>query len=285
MSIGMSRNGRSETLAGLISSEQIAEFQEKGATCIRGLFDQEWLDKLAVGVNKNFADPGPWNTVYTPEGEPGGFYDDYCNWQRISEYEDFIKHSPAAELGGNLTSSDTARIYHEHVLVKEPGTKETTPWHHDLPYYGVDGDQLCSIWLPLDKVPQSVCPEFVAGSHNSGTLYYPRLFINNTNYAEGIDGYETIPDITAQREELELLSWDLELGDCIVFHMRTVHGAPATSGLTSRRRAFSTRWTGDDARFAKRAWKTSPPYPEVNLEAGDEMEHGSFPVCWSCIKV
>ena len=267
-------------LADRITPEQITEFQEKGAICLRGLFDKEWLDQLAVGVEKNFADPGPWNTVYTPEGQPGGFYDDYCNWQRISEYEDFIKNSPAAELAARLMASTTARIYHEHVLVKEPGTKETTPWHHDLPYYGVDGDQLCSIWLPLDKVPQNVCPEFVASSHSSGSLYYPRLFINNTNYAEGIEGYQTIPDISAQRDELELLSWELGLGDCIVFHMRTVHGAPATSGLKSRRRAFSTRWTGDDARFAQRAWKTSPPYPEVDLKPGDAMEHASFPVCW-----
>jgi len=272
------------TLVGKISDAQVEEFQRSGAVCVRGVFDQNWLNELAAGVEKNFANPGPWNTVYTPEGKPGGFYDDYCNWQQIKEYEDFIKQSPAAELSARMMCSSVSRIYHEHVLVKEPGTLEPTPWHHDLPYYGVDGDQLCSIWLPLDKVPQNACPEFVAGSHNSGTLYYPRLFINNTNYAEGIDGYQSIPDVNAERDKHELLSWDLELGDCILFHMRTVHGAPATAGLKSRRRAFSTRWIGDDARFAKRAWKTSPPYPEVDLKAGDVMEHASFPVCWESNK-
>lgn len=258
----------------------VDEFECNGAVCLRGLFDRSWLDKLAVGLERNFANPGPDHTVYTKEGEPGGFYDDYCNWQRIDEYRDFVMHSPAAETAARAMRSTTSRIYHEHVLVKEPGTREVTPWHHDQPYYGVDGNQLCSIWLPLDAVPKSACPEFVAGSHASGVLYYPRLFIDHENYANGIEGFEAIPDVDTHREEYDVLSWDLELGDCIVFHMRTVHGAPATTGLKSRRRGFSTRWLGDDARFAVRPWKTSPPYREVRLSPGDPMEHPSFPVSW-----
>jgi len=263
-----------------IPDSLVDEFERRGAVCLRAVFAQSWLDKLADGVDKNFADPGPDHTVYTRKDEPGGFYDDYCNWQRIDEYRDFVMNSPAAEISARLMQSETARIYHDHVLVKEPGTREVTPWHHDLPYYGVDGNQLCSIWLPLDKVPKSACPEFVAGSQASGVLYYPRLFIDHENYGQDHPGFETIPDIDAQRSEVDLLSWDLELGDCIAFHMRTIHGAPATTGLKSRRRGFSSRWLGDDARFAIRPWATSPPFKEVKLEPGDVMDHASFPVAW-----
>jgi ectoine hydroxylase-related dioxygenase (phytanoyl-CoA dioxygenase family) len=250
-----------------IPDSLVDEFERRGAVCLRAVFAQSWLDKLADGVDKNFADPGPEHTVYTRKGEPGGFYDDYCNWQRIVEYRDFVMNSPAAEIAARLMQSKTARIYHDHVLVKEPGTR-------------VDGNQLCSIWLPLDKVPKSACPEFVAGSQASGVLYYPRLFIDHEDYAQDQPGFETIPDIDAQRSEIDLLSWDMQLGDCIVFHMRTIHGAPATTGLKSRRRGFSTRWLGDDARFAIRPWATSPPFKEVNLEPGEVMEHPSFPVAW-----
>lgn len=264
----------------MITQENISSFDKDGVVCLRGLFSAEWLERLAVGVEKNFNDPGPFNTVYTDVGSPGGFYDDYCNWQRIDEYRDFVEHSPAAQIAARITQSSVARIYHEHVLIKEPGTRESTPWHHDLPYYGVDGDQLCSIWLPLDPVPKSACPEFVLGSHKAGMLYYPKLFLTGENYAEDIDGFETIPDIDSTRADYQISSWDLELGDCIVFHMRTVHGAPPTEGLETRRRGFSTRWLGDDARFATRAWQTSPPYPEVDLQHGDEMVHDSFPVIW-----
>ena len=265
----------------LVTDADIQDFEQNGAVCLRGVFDLAWLEKLSQGLDKNFADPGPDSTNYTETGKPGGFYDDYCNWRRIPEYKDFVHHSPAGEIAGRLTCSKTARIYHEHVLVKEPGTQEVTPWHHDLPYYGVDGNQLCSIWLPLDPVPRSVCPEFIAGSHRSGTLYYPRLFINHKNYAEGVPGFETMPAIDDRRDDYTILSWDLQPGDCIVFHMRTIHGAPATTHIKTRRRGFSTRWLGDDAKFAERPWKTSPPYREVQLKPGDPMVHSSFPAVWS----
>ena len=269
-----------------VTDDDVAAFARDGAVCLRQAFDRQWLSTLGHGVEKNFADPGPDHTVYTPDGQPGGFYDDYCNWQRIDEYRDFVLHSPAAEIAARLTRSGSARIYHEHVLVKEPGTREVTPWHHDLPYYGVNGDQLCSIWLPLDPVPKSACPEFLAGSHATGKLYYPRQFIDHNDYPStrapgGAEAFETLPDIDASRAQHEILSWDLAPGDCIVFHMRTVHGAPATTGLRTRRRGFSTRWLGDDARFATRPWTTSPPYREVDLKPGDPMDHPSFPVVWS----
>ena len=264
-----------------ISKEQIETYSRDGAVCLRGLFESSWLTSLAEGVEENFRDPGPWSTQYTEPGEPGGFYDDYCNWQRIPQYRDFVENSPAAEIAGRLMRSGTARIYHDHVLVKEPGTREATPWHHDMPYYGVDGEQACSIWLPLDPVPRMACPEFIAGSHNSGKMYYPRLFIDSRNYADGAEGFESVPDIDAHRDDYRILSWDLSPGDCLVFHMRTLHGAPPTTGIKTRRRGFSTRWIGDDARFAERPWRTSPPFPEVRLNAGDTMDHPSFPVIWA----
>lgn len=265
----------------MISQQSIKDFERDGVVCLRGLFSIDQLNDLATGIEKNFADPGPFNTVYTDPDSPGGFYDDYCNWQRIEEYQHFIQHSAAGQIAARLMNSSHSRFYHEHVLVKEPGTRESTPWHHDLPYYGVDGDQLCSIWLPLDPVPQSVCPEFVLGSHEAGDLYYPRYFLTSENYAQGIEGFKTMPDIEKNRADFRIESWDLKPGDCLVFHMRTLHSAPPTTGLNARRRAFSTRWLGDDARFARRAWKTSPPYPEVDLEPGDEMIHDSFPLIWT----
>ena len=74
-------------------------------------------------------------------------WNDYCNWYRFDEYKDFVFNSPAAEIAGRLTQSYEIRLFHEHILVKEPKTSEPTPWHHDQPYYCVDGEQVCSIWF------------------------------------------------------------------------------------------------------------------------------------------
>lgn len=55
-------------------------------------------------------------TRYTPEGAPGKFYDDYCNWQRIDGYRSFVFNSPGAAIVGALMRSNEVRFYHEHVL-------------------------------------------------------------------------------------------------------------------------------------------------------------------------
>ena len=71
----------------------------------------------------------------------------------------------------------TARFFHEHVLVKEPRTESRTPWHHDLPYYCIDGTQCVSFWTALDPVPRAICLELVVGSHRWGKSFMPRKFI------------------------------------------------------------------------------------------------------------
>ncbi|HQY95321.1 MAG TPA: hypothetical protein PLS79_27155, partial [Caldilinea sp.] len=40
-----------------------------------------------------------------PAGEGGRFFDDYCNWTRIPEFESAIRKSPAAEVAADLMQS------------------------------------------------------------------------------------------------------------------------------------------------------------------------------------
>ena len=57
-------------------------------------------------------------------------------------------------------------FYHEHVLTKEAGTSKATPWHHDQSYYPVDGNQIVSLWIPVDFVGMESAIRFVKGSHS-----------------------------------------------------------------------------------------------------------------------
>jgi ectoine hydroxylase-related dioxygenase (phytanoyl-CoA dioxygenase family) len=148
----------------------------------------------------------------------------------------------------------------------------------------VDGEQVCSVWLPLVPVPRSVSPEFVAGSHRWGKTFAPRKFVDHRPYEGSLSAFETVPDIDARRTEYEILAWDLEPGDAIVFHMKTLHGAPGTAEHRFRRRAFSTRWLGDDAVFATRPFPTSPPFPGLGLKPGEPMEHELFPVVYRALQ-
>jgi ectoine hydroxylase-related dioxygenase (phytanoyl-CoA dioxygenase family) len=184
-------------------------------------------------------------------------------------------------MAAELMQSETVRIFHEHVLVKEPGTSNPTPWHHDQPYYCVDGKQVLSFWIPLDTVPQTTCPEFISGSHTWGKWFLPRKFSGvDYNYTE--EWLEPIPDIENQREDYDIRSWDLEPGDAIAFHYLTVHGAPPNKSKKLRRRGFAARWLGDDTTYAQRSGDISPPFPglEKRLNVGDPLDTDEFPQVW-----
>ncbi len=263
----------------MVTEAQVASFEKDGVVLIKGVF-KDWVKTLRKGIDNNMQSPGPFGKNYTKEGAGGQFFGDYCNWQRIDEYREFLFNSPAAQVCAELVQSNTVRIFHEHVLVKEPGTTQKTPWHHDQPYYCVNGSQLCSLWIPLDNVAQTVCPEFITGSHKWGKLFLPTKF-SGVQYERKGEPLSVMPDIDAARDNYDIVSWELEPGDCIAFHYLTVHGAPENlSG--ERRRAFSARLMGDDAVYAERGGEISPPFPglEKRLKAGMAMEAEEFPVVY-----
>ena len=43
-----------------IKKEEIQEFHENGAVCLRNVFDQEWVNKSAVGITKNVQNPSKY---------------------------------------------------------------------------------------------------------------------------------------------------------------------------------------------------------------------------------
>ena len=262
------------------SAAQIRDFQRDGVILLRDCFT-DWIDTLRDGVDANMGDPGPFGREYLADGQDGRFFGDYCNWRRIEPYRRFVFDSPVGRIAAALMQSRAARLFHEHVLVKEPGTDKVTPWHHDQPYYCVDGRQVVSFWIPLDPVPQATCPEFIAGSQAWGKWFLPRKF-SGIDYDHSDPSLEPMPDIDADRDSYDIRSWALQPGDAIAFHFMTVHGAPSNLSSTHRRRGFAVRWLGDDAVYAERSGEVSPPFPglAVRLRTGDPMVDDEFPLVY-----
>jgi ectoine hydroxylase-related dioxygenase (phytanoyl-CoA dioxygenase family) len=259
-----------------MQSQSIEDFQRDGACVLRGALSREEIETLTRGIEKNLANPGPLAAVASDANDPGRFFEDFCNWQRIAEYEAIMKHSALPAIARALMRSDTARIYHDHLLVKEAGTKQPTPWHQDQPYYNIEGRQNISFWIPVDPVDRETTLEFLAGSHD-GTWYMPRTFQANQAkwFTEG--SLADLPDMSLAENKARVIGWALEPGDCVAFHMLTLHAAP---GSTKRRRVFSARYLGDDIVHAPRAWRTSPEFAGISdeLPAGAAMEHALFPL-------
>ena len=251
-------------------------FQQKGVVCLNNIIDKYWIQKIKSGIKKNFINPSEYKCVYEKINKKEVFYDDYCNWKKISEYKDFLFNSGIANIASQLMNSKEVRLFHEHILIKEPGAKKKTPWHQDQTYYCIEGKQNISFWIPLDKILQDICPEFIESSHKWTNQYLPTKFIGKS-YDHVDKDFEKIPDIEKNREKYNITSYELNPGDVIAFNFSKIHGAPGNKSL-ERRRAFSARFIGDDARYIKRKGEMSPPFPEVKLKNGDKLNCDSFPL-------
>lgn len=259
-----------------IATQTIDDFRRDGCAVIRGAF-VPWIDGARDGVAENISAPSFRERTYRPEDGSAAFFQDFCMWSRIAGYRSLVTESPMAEMAAQLMGSPVARIFHDHVLVKEPGTSIATPWHQDAPYYLVEAPGTVSFWVPLDPVPRDRTLEFVAGTHRGGPIYRAERF-DGTNLYEG-DQSRRVPDVNAAREDLDIRGWAVEPGDAVVFDFRCLHGAPANSS-TRRRRVISVRWVGEGARFVRRPGRTSPPYPDLEYRDGAPFEGPEWPVLW-----
>lgn len=256
----------------------VEDYARDGAVAVRGLFSVDEIELLREGIDSNIVSPSPRSIVASRPDDPGWFMEDFCNWQDNAAYRRFIEETALASAAARLMQSRQVRLFHDHMLVKEPGTAQRTAWHQDQPFYNVDGRQNVSFWIPADQVPEEWTLEFVAGSH-TGPWLMPRTFMTEEARWFPDGSLEEAPDIEADRDAHRILRWAIEPGDAVAFHMLTLHGAAGVRG-TQRRRVFSVRLLGDDMVHAPRPWKTSPEFPDIDeeLPAGSPMDHPLFPV-------
>lgn len=256
-----------------VSPDQIETYQRDGVVLIKGLF-ADHVDELRAGIAANMETPGPYAAENLRAGEGGRFFDDYCNWQRIDVFEQVIRTSQAADVAAALMGSQTVQLFHDHILVKEPGTSKPTPWHSDGPYYFVSGQQNVSFWSPLDPVTDATL-RCVAGSHKWAKPVLPTRWLSETSFYPNEDDYMPVPDPDA--EGMDVREWAMEPGDAVAFNFNVLHGARGNTSET-RRRAFSLRLVGDDARYVERPGPTSPPFPGHDMVAGQKLRTDWFPM-------
>ncbi len=257
----------------LLTPAHIESYARDGVVLVRGLF-KDWVDEICEGIEHNLKNPGPYAAENLQAHEQGRFFDDYCNWSRIDAFERAIRSSPVAAVAAQLMQSRQVQLFHEHVLIKEPGTSKATPWHQDSPYYFIEGQQTISFWSPMDAVTDASL-RCVAGSHRWEKPVLPTKWLKEDNFYADTDRYIQVPDPDA--EKMDIREWHLQPGDAVAFHFATLHGARGNQS-NQRRRAFSVRLIGDDARYVERPGPTSPPFPGHDMQAGDRLREDWFPL-------
>ena len=91
----------------LVTAQQIDEYQENGVVCLRGVFDRKWLDMTVKAIEKTVLSPSRYHDAIRDENSRL-FFNDYYNFDRFTEYLDFVNNSPAAEISGKLMKSSVS---------------------------------------------------------------------------------------------------------------------------------------------------------------------------------
>ena len=79
------------------SEADVEAFERDGVVLLEGAF-ADWVEPLRAGLDRNLAAPRDYAfpCESTGDTEIGRFFDSYCNWVRIPEYQEFVVQSCAA---------------------------------------------------------------------------------------------------------------------------------------------------------------------------------------------
>jgi hypothetical protein len=211
------------------------------------------------------------------EALTGRFLVDTSIWRRIPLLADFALHGPLPKIAAQLLGADRVRYYDDQLFVKEAGTADRAAFHQDLPYFNLDGDCGCVVWIPLDTVRKgSGALSYVPGSHSWG-LYNANVFMSRAAFP-GSEG-RNLPDIDGDPDAYGAVQIEVEPGDVIVHHFLTVHGSEGNLGRYNRR-AFSLRYCGADIRYLRRPGAPAQPLHRQDLRNGDALDDVLHPVVW-----
>lgn len=273
-----------------VSQQDIEDFSGDGAVCLRGVIDLDWIERLKVGVEHTLANPTERGRLWHLDDQGRESRYDSQVWRTRPEYAEFITQSPLAEIAGTLMESSKANFFFDAMFVRQPGTQFRTPFHQDEPYWTVEGFQTISSWMPLVPVRKESALEMVRGSHRWEERFEQTNFGAMTGDSrDDVDFSEVdtvpFPDIEGERDNYDILSWDMEPGDLVCFNGRTIHGGSGNLPEDRELRVFNTKWLGDDVRVKFRSTGMDPDHSqvmtEVGLQDGDAIGTDLYPEVWT----
>ncbi len=268
----------------LVNTRTIEDFRRDGVVCLRDIVDAARIASLRSEIESFLDASGKKGFNYTNHtaangGSGGRFVSIGRLWLDSPALSDLTHHSALPAIAARLLGAQRINLYFDQCFVKEPGTSDPTPWHNDQPYWPLKGSQVVTLWVALDEIPRANgAVEFVRGSHLWEGMFQPQPF-NRKAQLEINPEYREMIDVEARRDELDIVSWDMQPGDALAFAGMTLHGARGNTSAGARRRGYSIRYTGSDVIYDPRPGNT-PALIRDFLTPGQPIDSREYPVVW-----
>ncbi|CAN5559594.1 phytanoyl-CoA dioxygenase family protein [soil metagenome] len=240
----------------MITADQIAAYRQNGFVHIPNLISREEamaFRKAALSASERLRslDDGPIFTQLVNV------------WQQDEGMRDLTLH-PAVGAAATALAGGALRIWHDQILIKQPGVSKATEFHQDQPYWPhADGPNPISAWIALGDVPaERGCMTFLPGSQ-------ARTDLMAQNLADERSLFEVCPDLIWSPR----VTVPLRAGDATFHHGRCAHMAQPNRTDEARVAHVvifmeaGTRYTGGGHVVTD----------GQGLRIGEPMEHPLFP--------
>lgn len=193
-----------------VTDEEVAFYERNGWVKLDGLVTPEFAaELLRVGVETG-GTAGSWESLARDPGvEP---------FRSVVFGEQMGRNAARLVNRRRLSDADPGLRYrNDHLVRRQPGSGNGTPYHQDSPEHGSDRVGELQFWLALDEVtPDMGAMRFLSGVHREGPLGAGALGREDllVQYPKLTDIYPMSPP------------FHYRPGDCTVHHGYMVHGAP-----------------------------------------------------------
>jgi len=248
------------TTAENLPQDAVEFYQANGFVRVRGIIAPEEAEEFreaALGVSariKNHAESYAARAVF----------DQHVNvWTQDEAMKRLTLHPNVARVAEKLAGVPL-RLWHDHILIKQPGKSVATEFHQDQPYWPhANAANPISCWIALCDVPvERGCMTFLPGSH-------ARTDLPAQNLGDRRSLFSLCPDLEWQTR----VTVPLRAGDCTFHHGRCAH--MATPNLTDEPRvAHVIIFMDATATYRKQRHVVTDP---LNLEDGAPLDGELFP--------
>ncbi|GAB3925750.1 hypothetical protein GCM10011575_06410 [Microlunatus endophyticus] len=243
---------------GNLPAELIDTYRTDGVVRIRGMLKPEEVQTF-LAAEQAFHQRHKQDSL-----DKQGTFTQLVNvWQQDETLAQLTLHPRIAAAAKQLTGIPL-RIWHDHMLVKEPHNNKPTFFHQDRPYWPHTGDrQSLSCWIALvDVPPERGCMTFLRGTqHLTG--------LRPQNLAEEEDLFGLAPDL----RWLPRITYPLRAGD-VTFHTSYTGHMALDNRTDSARYAHITVYMDAETRFNGNPHIVTAP---LDLTEGDPLAGENFP--------
>lgn len=186
----------------------------------------------------------------------------------------FVLSKRIAQIAARLLNVSAVRLYHDNALSKEPGCGRT-PWHYDFHHFPIDSLNVCTAWIPLQRIPKEMGPLAFAAAMDTYKL------VENLPFNKFDASYDKQLGDVFSSNEVPIDDSAFDLGEVSFHHTLSFHTAGANRTKDSRM-ALATTYFEDGARLVPNPTMISGDFQKFmpGIHPGGIINSDYNPVCY-----